>query len=539
MPPAPSDASRDGLLLIRAGLDALREQTPPQLPATVLGRQLAELETLMARLRAEQARRVAAFDSAGGPAADGFPTAASWLRANTLASPGEARDLATVAGALRDRLPASARALSEGGISFTAATAITRALRDVRDPHVLHEADTTLAALAPTLHPAQVPHAARRLLEHLDPQLAQRDTAQRWKDRTLTLAPMLDGALSVSGQLDETSAAVVLSALTPMMTPRGPEDTRTAGQRRADALVELVGKAAQIGAAGTITSTGLPPTLLVRVDIERLAQLDSPGSTRGSDDGHRDCGPDHGSGTYGRDASPGACGSDPSGPATRARAPLAEADWGGPVLDDTLQRIGCNAQLVRLVTAGPSRVLDLGRARRLASPAQNLARLARDNGCLFPGCDRPPEWTEAHHLRPWSEGGPTDLDGLLSLCAYHHHLIHEDRWSLRRTPAGLQVVRPDGTVHGAIELPCVPSPSAAAGRPSGRAPHRTRQSEPTSASGTGSGAGGIRATRDQRVMPPPRRRDHQVGSSDHTGGARSRPPMAWAPAAPTTRRGEP
>src|SRR6266511_640383 len=55
-------------------------------------------------------------------------------------------------------------------------------------------------------------------------------------------------------------------------------------------------------------------------------------------------------------------------------------------------------------------LLDLGRAARLVSTAQRRALTLRDQGCRFPGCDRPPQWTDAHHLIPWAHGGPTNLD---------------------------------------------------------------------------------------------------------------------------------
>ncbi|MCU1688163.1 MAG: putative endonuclease [Jatrophihabitantaceae bacterium] len=520
-------ASAPGLQLVQTGLDALRDEAVAGLPGVVLGEQVATIETFIARLRHEQARRAVAFESAGGPLADGFSTAAAWIRANTPASPGEARDLVSVGRAVRDRLPASGAVLASGGMSFTAATAITRALRDVRDPEVLAEADRTLSIYAPTMYPSQIAHAARRVLEYLDPELAQSDAAQRWADRTLSLAPMLDGSLSVSGQLDEVSGAVLLTALTPMMTPRGPADVRTIGQRRVDALVELVGKAAEIGAAGTMTSTGLPPTLLVKVDIERLRDVlgpdfafaDSQPTPRNPTGDPAPDVADHvphalGSNSNGKprpgphepdddlrtdqadnasdsttndptDNAPDSAANDPTvsptdnlsdgaaGPNwaggkgaqsaghTRGRMgpcphdpgrppPPAELDWGGPILDETLRRIGCSAQLIRLVTSGPNRVLNLGRARRLASPAQNLARMARDGGCLFTGCDLPPEWTEAHHEKPWGRGGNTDLEDLLSFCAFHHHLLQEGGWTLRRTHLGIEIISPNGTVHGLI-----------------------------------------------------------------------------------------
>jgi hypothetical protein len=50
-------------------------------------------------------------------------------------------------------------------------------------------------------------------------------------------------------------------------------------------------------------------------------------------------------------------------------------------------------------------VLTLGRTRRIASPAQTHALIARDGGCSFPGCDRPPQWCERHHIVEWAVGG--------------------------------------------------------------------------------------------------------------------------------------
>jgi hypothetical protein len=80
--------------------------------------------------------------------------------------------------------------------------------------------------------------------------------------------------------------------------------------------------------------------------------------------------------------------------------------------------------------------LDVGRATRVVAPAQRSALTVRDGGCRFPGCDRPVAWCEAHHLRHWLHGGPTDLDNLVLLCRGHHHAVHEGGWRLDRHPNG-------------------------------------------------------------------------------------------------------
>ena len=39
-------------------------------------------------------------------------------------------------------------------------------------------------------------------------------------------------------------------------------------------------------------------------------------------------------------------------------------------------------------------------------------------------CDLPAWQCHAHHIHTWLDGGRTDLDNLVLLCSFHHHLIH-------------------------------------------------------------------------------------------------------------------
>lgn len=86
--------------------------------------------------------------------------------------------------------------------------------------------------------------------------------------------------------------------------------------------------------------------------------------------------------------------------------------------------------------------LDVGREHRLVTPDLRAALVARDRGCAFPGCDKPPSLCEAHHIIPWWAGGPTSLDNLVLLCPHHHRRVepsrawhpgHDDphRWQIR------------------------------------------------------------------------------------------------------------
>src|SRR5664280_1054147 len=91
-----------------------------------------------------------------------------------------------------------------------------------------------------------------------------------------------------------------------------------------------------------------------------------------------------------------------------ARTGTATLDWAGPLTAGAALRLACDATISPVLTAGPSEVLDLGRSVRLVSPAQRRALVVRDGGCVWPGCDRPPAFTDAHHLRHWVDGAAVD-----------------------------------------------------------------------------------------------------------------------------------
>jgi hypothetical protein len=119
----------------------------------------------------------------------------------------------------------------------------------------------------------------------------------------------------------------------------------------------------------------------------------------------------------------------------------------------TVERIACSAGTVRLTVDGAAenagQPLNLGRERRLFSRAQRIALAARDGGCRWPGCERPPSWCEAHHIEHWQrDGGRTDVaDGIL-LCRHHHLLAHNNGWEIRRDGPHYLLVPPDDAGGG-------------------------------------------------------------------------------------------
>ena len=100
------------------------------------------------------------------------------------------------------------------------------------------------------------------------------------------------------------------------------------------------------------------------------------------------------------------------------------------------RRLACTAKILPAVLGGDSLPLDLGRARRLFSPAQRKALLIRDKTCRAEGCEVPGSWCDAHHLDPWVPTGPTDLDNGILLCSHHHHRAHDTGFGTDRLPNG-------------------------------------------------------------------------------------------------------
>ncbi len=95
-----------------------------------------------------------------------------------------------------------------------------------------------------------------------------------------------------------------------------------------------------------------------------------------------------------------------------------------------LRRIACDTRVIPVVMGGASEVLDVGRATRTIPTAIRRALIARDQGCVWPGCDRAAIHCDAHHIQHWVNNGPTSLDNLALLCHSHHQRLHEHNLTL-------------------------------------------------------------------------------------------------------------
>ena len=216
--------------------------------------------------------------------------------------------------------------------------------------------------------------------------------------------------------LDEEGRSVLEAAIGPLSAPQpGPDgepDLRTARQRRAEALIEVCRRATEAG--HDKPGGGVKATLILTMDVDHLrARLDAGRTLGGIDHGSR-------------------------------------------LAPETVRRLACDARIIPAVLGGRGEPLELGRSVRLFSPGQLAALWLRDRGCTFPGCERPPHWCDAHHLRHWADDGPTDLGNAALLCARHHTVVHRDRLHGSVTGGAVVWDRRPGSYDVALAAPAAP-----------------------------------------------------------------------------------
>ncbi len=401
------------------------------LPDAELLDQVIALHAAADRVHAQALRRLALADTRGASGTQHGIGTRSWLRSSTRMSEAAASGTVRLARALSDELPTTNEGLAAGAVTLEQARVIHRHVRDLPLDRRA-DVEAHLAEQAARFGADDLRVLARRVREVVAPELSERSFRERYESRWLSWNTTLDGMLHLEGMLDPLAGQLVRNALDPLTLPLGPHDERTADQRRADALVELCTvQAARTradteadppdavdapgdGGTETASSAARPlarrstAQLLLMVDVETLAQ--------------RRRRPTH----------PG----DP--PQARSRpdqldrpgVPGPELSGIGPVPWSVLDQLACDGDLRRLLMRGQSEILDLGRRVRLATPAQRLALTVRDGGCAFPLCARPAEWSDVHHLTPFSAGGHTNVAEMVLLCRTHHTQVHRGTWSV-------------------------------------------------------------------------------------------------------------
>ncbi|HSV65700.1 MAG TPA: DUF222 domain-containing protein [Mycobacteriales bacterium] len=350
----------------------------------------------------------------GLAAAHDAPDVRAWLRGSLNVRPGEAGRLLRLATALDGDLPETAAALAGGAVSVEHAQVVAEAMRALpaeTPAGVRAAAERELVRHSDTLDPGAVALLSRRVLDVVDPdgsaklqaRQAEREAAAAHARRDLRISPAGPGLKRVCGFLDTEGAETLRVALDPLAAPRpaGPEtgvrDERTPGQRMADALVDLAERSLRMGELPD--NGGERPTLVVTMPYDKLAAATGVGTL----------------------------------------------DSGDVLPASQVRRLACDAHIIPAVLGGESQVLDLGRGSRHYVGAARRAIVLRDRGCVFPACDRPYQWCQAHHCVHWANGGRTDQNNGVLLCGFHHRAVHHDGWDVRIAHDGLPELLPPPT----------------------------------------------------------------------------------------------
>jgi hypothetical protein len=97
-----------------------------------------------------------------------------------------------------------------------------------------------------------------------------------------------------------------------------------------------------------------------------------------------------------------------------------------------LEEILCDSKINLIGIIENGKPLDLGRRSRTIPSKLRRLVLDRDGGCAVEG-DNSRYRLEVHHIVPWSQGGTTDTDNLITLCWYHHHIaVHREGLQIER-----------------------------------------------------------------------------------------------------------
>jgi hypothetical protein len=371
---------------------------------------LVAVENQLAELKA---RLLAAADDVAEAAGDRDP--AVWLSGHANTDTRATRAEWHLAKELDRNHSAVTAGMRDGAVSPVQARVIVDAITHLPgdlDPDLLASAETHLVSQAAHFRPSQLRRLGRRLLEVIAPEIAEAEEAkalaameQRARDTMrLSLHPRGDGTTRITGLLPDETAARLKTYLEAYTNPRqasttGLEtstgyssDRRPQRQQYAHAFAALL---EHLDPHQLPEHGGDATTVMVTLSLDQLRT-------------------------------------------DLATAGLLDADLAhGPNLTaETARRLACTANIIPVVLNGQSEILDFGRARRLHSKPQRKAIRLRDKRCRAEGCTIPAPWTEAHHLKPWSQGGTTDIATAISLCNYHHHRIHDHRYETEHLPSG-------------------------------------------------------------------------------------------------------
>jgi hypothetical protein len=315
-------------------------------------------------------------DRTGQFAADNAVSMAAWLRGQANSSHQWASARVLNGRALVDVLPLTLAGWQRGELTLEHATVIRHAV-DGLDESLTVALDRALSGAAMSLSPKDLRDMAAALLEEYAPDKQDADRERKTASgQKAHLSDTPDGG-RLDADLDAEGTAILRAALDKFM-PK-PEPGVLLSQRRAQALVEMARQSLDFGHGHE--SSANKPHLVVSLSFEQLRDQLGVGYLPDS----------------------------------------------GTIPASSLRRLACDAKIIPIVLNGQGLPMDVGRTTRVISPAMRIALNERDKGCTAPGCDRPPSWTDAHHVLSWLDDGITALTNLVLLCRRHHTMVHQGK----------------------------------------------------------------------------------------------------------------
>ncbi len=400
-------------------------------PLERLEAQICELAGHLAAATCRFLVLLADFDARRGWASWEMTSCAAWLSWKCQLSSGTAREHVRVARALRD-LPVIRGEFAAGRLSYAKVRALTR----IATP----ASEAGLAELAGPMTASQLERFARA-----HRQVTQADDAAARIRRRLVWRFEEDGSLSGTFRLPPLQGAILLKALraacADLDRPRDSAEadvetpaisSPTPAVQTSSSLADGLVAVAESFVAGKVSGADDAEVYQVVVHVGADALVEGPAPAPAGQAG------------VSVETPPPV----PGDPADPARCHVED----GPAISvSTAQMLSCTAAL-SWMRHDRGAVLALGRRRRKPNAAIRRAARERDHcRCRFPGCES--RRVDLHHIQHWIYGGRTDLENLVSLCKYHHMLVHDRGYLIAAPPGGggFAFYRPDGT-----PLPCSP-----------------------------------------------------------------------------------
>ena len=369
---------------LSVALAGVRDSEPPlcERPGRV-----AALARAAASLAGIYLRELGQLDASGEFEQEGAASAASWVRRETGRSERDARDDVRLARRLR-QLPVLAAALIAGDVPVRTADLVARVALQL-PAELVAETEPALVDAARLLTYEQLRRYLAEKVAALAPDALKDAIQSAYDRRRLYLDPVGDMA-ELRGELEPLQAEQLEAVLNALMeSDRRADESRTAGQRRADALALMVSMVCELPEMPQVR--GALPQLIVVVEEGKPART-----------------------------------------------------TGGNVLSEgQLDLVACAADVTTVTVTRGRQPLYVGRSARSVGRRLWLAIVVRDDGhCQVAGCSAPASRCVPHHIVPWRLGGPTDLDNLVLICVAHHHALHDREIQLllydgrRLTPTG-------------------------------------------------------------------------------------------------------